>query len=367
VGEVRGELQPVVFDQSSALDRGRAHGELWRAEIHALAAIRLELCLRGGSFDGVEQLLELARLHVPVLREHAPDLHDELLGIAQGADLAVDRLVVLNHYAALRGPSPHVSPRVSAEADAGGCTAIYTHGEDGPLLGQTWDMHADAMSFVRTIAIRPGVGRRETLCFTLTGCLGLAGLGHAGVAVTVNDLSVTDGQVGLLWPAVVRQVLDAPNADVGLARLRAAKRSGGHHFMIADGERFYGVECSGELAVLTQKGARAAHLHTNHCFDPVLRQRERVSPRSSTFHRLNMATTLYAQQRPTTFEALWALLGSHDGEPRSICSHLTDTCDDPAAPVTCGRILMRPADRALRVAWGCSRDGESLDLRLAVS
>jgi isopenicillin-N N-acyltransferase like protein len=355
---VSAELEPVVFDQPSGRERGEAHGELWRQEIAELAAIRLDLCMQGGRFTEREQALQVAARHLPILGERDPELHDELVGISRGANLDVEQVVVLNQHTALRDPS------ASTLDDPGGATAIYTHGDDGPLLGQTVDMQASAGRFVRMIAIRSPERRRETLCFTVTGCLGIAGLGHAGVAVTTNHLSCTDVKVGLAWPAVVRQLLDAPDADAALARLRAAPRGSGHHFMIADGHRFYGVECSGQLDVLTQKGARAAHLHTNHCFDPVLRQRERVSPRSSTFARLNMATTLYAQQRPTTLEALWDLLGSHEGYPRSICSHLDEDEGEAAAAVTCGRMLMRPLAGAMRVSPGCSRTGRVLDLNL---
>ena len=351
------DLEPVVFDQPSGRERGEAHGELWRREIAALAAMRLEQCVRHGPFDGPEQVLHLAAQHLPVLAEQAPELHDELLGIARGADLGVERVVVLNHYEALAA----LAPTVSVD-DLGGGTAIYTHGKDGPLLGQTLDMHPSAEPFVRVISLRSPDGATESLCLTVTGCLGLAGLGHTGVAVTTNALSLVDAKVGLVWPALVRQLLEAPDAEAALARVRAAPRGGGRFYVVADGERFYGIECSGELEVLTQKGARAAHLHTNHAFDPVLRQRERVSPRSSTFDRLNMATTLYAQQRPTSFEALWSLLGSHDGQPRSICSHLAE--GEPDALVTCGRVLMRPLAGAMRVAAGCSRTERAVDLRV---
>jgi isopenicillin-N N-acyltransferase-like protein len=134
--------------------------------------------------------------------------------------------------------------------------------------------------------------------------------------------------------------------------------------MIADGQEFFGVECSGQLKVLTQVGAKAAHLHTNHCFDPVLRSRERVPRTSSTFDRLNMATTLYVQQRPSDLDGLWHLLGSHEGRPRSICSHLEELArpselgGDPSASKTCGRLAMELATGRMRLASGCS-DGEA--------
>lgn len=362
-------MEPVVFDQRSSRERGQAHGELWRREIHQLAKIRLELCRRRGGFEDEEQVLAVAGRHLPVLRAEAPELHDELLGIAQGADASPESIVVLNHYTDLRDVPPNLAGSTggvveSDAGDPGGCTAIYVHGAEGPMLGQTWDMHADAEPFVRTMRIAPPGEEREALCFTLTGCLALAGLGSGGVAVAVNNLTCTDAKVGLVWPALVRQLLDAADADAAFERLGAAPLSSGHHYMLADGRAFHGVECSGQLKVRTQTGARAAHLHTNHCFDPVLRQRERVSPRSSTFDRLNIASTLYAQLRPSTLDDLWLLLGSHEGYPRSICCHSSEDERDPSSSATCGRLLMQPLQGTMRVGRGCSRNDPGLDLRL---
>ena len=86
------------------------------------------------------------------------------------------------------------------------------------------------------------------------------------------------GQIGLLWPALVRTLLAEPSAAAARARLSRTRLGGGRNFMLADGREFFGVECSAQLQVLTQVGAGAAHLHTNHCFDPVLRRFAQRSP-----------------------------------------------------------------------------------------
>jgi isopenicillin-N N-acyltransferase like protein len=350
-------MAPVLFDDASPLARGRAHGELWRSEIRDLAELRTHLCLARGTFADAAQLLSVSRLHLPVLAAHLPELHDELVGIAEGADLAPEHIVVLNHYTDLRDVPPSVldgSSRPSGpDAEPDGCTALYLHGTEGPVLGQTWDMHASAEPFVRSIRVREADGR-EAICFTLTGCLGMAGMGAHGVGVTINNLSSTDGGLGVVWPALVRAMIAQRSARAAYELLLRTPLSSGHHYMIADGDEFFGVECSGQLKVLTQVGAKAAHLHTNHCFDPVLRMRENVARASSTFDRLNMATTLYVQQRPTDLDGLWRLLASHDGRPRSICSHLDEERGDASASKTCGRLAMELATGRIRLARGCS-------------
>ncbi|MBC8074278.1 MAG: hypothetical protein IAG13_38520 [Deltaproteobacteria bacterium] len=356
-------LEPTTFDQRDAGERGRAHGELWREPIRELVEIRTALCVDKGGFADRDQLLAIAQLHLPMLAAFDDALHRELLGIAEAAGVSPAELVVLNHYSDLRD----VPPSVLDPDDPGGCTAIYVPGEHGALLGQTWDMHATAEPYVRLIRIAPSGGDDEQVCFTLTGCLGMAGLGSRGVAVTINNLSSTDGRVGVPWPALVRAMLAASDAKAAYARLLQTPFSSGHHYMIADGNDFFGVESSGELKVLTQVGARAAHLHTNHCFDPVLRTRERVPAGSTSFARLDMASTLYVQQRPRDIDGLWALLGSHEGYPRSICSHQHELDRNPSSSKTCGRLVMEPTSGRMRAAAGCSREGEPVDVQLARS
>jgi isopenicillin-N N-acyltransferase-like protein len=354
-------MVPVRFDQADPRERGRAHGELWRGEIAELAAIRLELAVRRGTFVDAAQVLRVAAAHLPELERQSPALHAELLGIAEGADLDPVRVVVLNHYTDLRDVPPEAigergrsdPSRPGASADPGGCTAIYCVGSEGPLLAQTWDMHASALPFVRMLHLAPRGGGPELLCFTLTGCVGMTGLASTGVGVTINNLTSTDAQVGLVWPALVRELLASPSAEAAYERLLAARLSSGHHYMIADMHSFHGVETSGTAKVRTQKGARAAHLHTNHVFDPVLRKTERVAATSTTFARMNMASTLYAQQRPKTAEALWELLASHEGGRGALCSHLDDASGDPSAATTCGVIVMRLRDGSLLASRGC--------------
>lgn len=357
-------LEPVVFDEVDPRRRGHAHGEMWRREIREVAELRAELCIRGGTgragFRDAAELEAIAAEHLPILARELPTLAEELVGIAEGADLTPAQIIVLNHYTDLRDIAPG-----SVDAPEGdGCTAIYVSGPAGPVLGQTWDMHASAAPYVRVIRVAPKDGSAEMLCLTLTGCLGMAGIGRSGVAVTINNLTSTDARVGLVWPALVRAMLGDPDARTAYARLLAAPLSSGHHYMIADGRDFFGVETSGELKVLTQVGPKAAHVHTNHCFDPVLRTRENVARDTTSFFRLDMATTLYLQERPRDLDGLWSLLGNHDGHPRSICSHVDAMRGDPSASRTCARIAMELWSGRVRVAPGCSADDRPIELHL---
>lgn len=365
-------IEIAEFDQDDPAARGEAHGELWRAEIRELAEIRAALALKKGAFADRAQLDAIAGLHLPVLDDFSPDLAAELRGIARGAGITPEAAVILNHYTDLRDvppsvlgePCPSAHVREDSKDDPGGCTAVYLPGDAGPVLGQTWDMHGTAEPYVRLIRVRPRGGDTEVLCFTLTGCLGMTGLAESGLGVTINNLSSTDGQVGVVWPALVRAMLAAGSAAAARDLLLRTRLSSGHHYMMGDGRDFFGVETSGQLKVVTQRGARGAHLHTNHCFDPVLRRREAVPAVSTTFRRMELATTLYVQQRPRDAAGLWTMLSSHEGYPRSICSHIDDAGGDPSASRTCGRMILSLATGDVLAGGGCGQERPATRFRL---
>ncbi|MEM6997023.1 MAG: hypothetical protein AAF721_41350, partial [Myxococcota bacterium] len=84
---------------------------------------------------------------------------------------------------------------------------------------------------------------------------------------------------------------------------------------------------------------------------------EAVPRDSSTFARLNTASTLYAQQRPKTAEALWRLLHHHEGGPGALCPH--GAADDPASHATAAIAVMELSTGALRIVSGCERRGRA--------
>lgn len=356
-------MTPVLFDQATPAGRGEAHGELWRHEIRALADIRITLALKRGAFKDREQLLAVADLHLPELLSAAPRMHEELLGIARGSDLSAAEIVALNHYTDLRDVPPTVlgstvqgADEPPKDADPGGCTSLFVNGPEGPVLGQTWDMHGTAAEFVRMMRFAPEGSEREVLTFSLTGCLGMTGINERGVGVTINNLSSTDGQVGLVWPALVRRLLEQDTADAARDLLLKARLSSGHHYMIADVHDFHGIETSGAIKVQTQSGQHRAHMHTNHCFDPVLRKYENVSKISTTFRRMELATASYDRDRPETAEELWSFLSSHEGYPKSICSHVDNAEGDPSASQTCGLVVMNLVGGRVLAVRGCPHE-----------
>lgn len=346
--------ESATLDQDDPGARGAAHGELWRAAIRDHLEVRRALA--APRWDRAQQDA-LAAQHLAALVAFSPDLAAELHGIARGAGLTPEAALLLN-LDLRHVPAPGVA--LAADDPIGGA-AIYAPTPAGPLLAQTWDAPRALAEYVRALHLRPRGGGGEQLLLTLAGCLGLAGLAATGLGVACLDLTCADSPVGPIGPALVRHLLAAASARDALARAELAPRGGGRFFMLADGRDYFGLEQSGAVSIATQRGPRAAHLHAGHAFDPVIRRVERLPPGSAAFRRMELASTFYVQRRPRDPAALWDLLASHEGSPRSLCAHP----DDPWAPAACGRIVMDLGGGRVLLGRGCGAAAAPLELRLA--
>ncbi|MCS6856456.1 MAG: C45 family peptidase [Sandaracinaceae bacterium] len=356
-------------EEATPYERGLFHGESFRDEIAAIAMIRSELCKTQGRFKSDEELLRVARLHIPVLRSYDEDLFQELRGIGDGARLPIERVVVLNHYTDLKDIDPKKVMPVEEEeegimGESDGCTSIVASTEEGVFLGQTWDMHGSALPFVAMMRI-PGRLKQgatqaewvpEAWVLTITGCLGMAGINSKGVGIAINNLRSLDARVGLVWPALVRRVLEMDTAAKGCQLVCSAPLGSGHHYLVADAREAFGIETSGtrfevwRKAEFTHPGV--AFHHENHCLGRYVCEVSEVSPTSTTIERFGFLENSLATRPISSGLDLWERLGSHEGYPRSVCTHLA-THEHPHAMLTCAAILCDLSRKKVYAHQGC--------------
>ena len=344
---------------------GRQHGEMFRAEIHALSAIRTYLCTKIGAFPDRASVLRAAHAHLPVLERYDHRLFEELLGIADGAALSPAEIVVTNHYTDLRDLDPDPStwtpapsgrtpsaPTLAATSTTppvadDGCSVVWAATPTGRILAQTWDMHATAIPYVMMLHVPASEAGPAAWFLTLTGCLGLAGINAARVAITINNLSSKDATVGAVWPAVVRRALHARTAAGARDLVMSAPIGSGHHYLVADREDAFAIETSGVLRKVmferrgaqVGEGAGAGYCHTNHCLDPEVAAVSTISSTSTTRERMAWLEASLGRAPVRDLEDVWARLGSTEGWPKSICTN-TATPENPHGTATCGAIAM---------------------------
>jgi len=361
-------------EAATPFERGLFHGESCRDEIAEIATIRSELCRSQAMFRTDDELLRVAALHVPVLRAFDVDLFEELRGIAEGARLPIERLVVLNHYTDLKDLDPSTllddagASRERPTEKEEDCSAIVASTARGNYLAQTWDMHGSAAPFVTMLHVparttRSADGSTRTIAeawlLSITGCLGMAGMNAHGVGLTINNLKSHDARVGILWPALVRRALHERSAADARDVVTSAPLGSGHHYLVADARRAYGIETSGTRhevwaeADLGQPG-RGFH-HENHCRGTYVSEVSSISPVSTTLERFAFLERSLSERPIESAADLWSRLGSHEGYPRSVCTHLASP-EHPHAMLTCAGLLLDLGRRVVHAHPGCLND-----------
>ncbi len=341
----------------SPTEWGRIHGETFRGEVKAIAAIRAYLCTKVGGFKSIADVRTAAAAHLPVLARYHLGLYEELLGIAEGAAVPPEDIVIANHYTDLRDLDPdprtwHPAPeRDDAEAAYGhargagatglggdGCSVIWSETPTGRIVAQTWDMHATAIPYVMMLHVPESAEGPAASLLTVTGCLGMAGMNAARVSIAINNLFSTDATLGVVWPAVVRRALHKKTAQAARDVVATSPIGSGHHYFVADRQAAFAIEASGTRRKQVFSGG-AVYCHTNHSLDGDVAARSKVPATSTTYDRMSWLEASLAASGVADLGDAWRRLGSEDGWPRSVCTNMA-TPESPHGAATCGAIAM---------------------------
>lgn len=377
---------PEVTISGTPYARGHAYGVATAPLIrHSIASYaRLFAARRGLDWSACQ--LE-AEHFVPLLSELAPELLEEMRGIAAGAGYPLAAIVALNVRTELLAgiPAGTYHPAGSAArarnraaavpehpaepgerdpvawsapaVDDGECTTIAATGpataEGASLLAQTWDWQGDQRAACIMLRVRAADGP-ELLTMTEAGMLAKCGLNQAGIAVALNLLrSQEDGRsVGMPVHVLLRKLLQARSFAEARALTALAPPSASSCITLAsDTGELVSLEITpGGIAEVGPEAGLLAH--ANHCVDTSTMAGEcPLEPTSTSRERHGRAWELLrAGAGRLDVAAMQAVLTDHGGEPRCICRH-----PDPRVPrldrgeSICG-LVMELGPRVIHVA-----------------
>ena len=337
--------------EASPGDRGRGLGAAQRERIAAASEVYLRLFELNGL--GEEEVLCLGRQALTRIGEFAPELGEEIEGIATGSGLAPDLVGAINARTEILA------------AGAGECSTIACLGNatasGAPLGIQTWDWHEELSdAWMRWTIDHPGGHRIETM--TEAGIVGKIGISSAGVAVLLNILGHRDDgpPIGVPVHILARAVLDrAGGAVEALEILSAAEVSGSTAFTIVaddeDGGSVCTVEASPAGPGFVTPDDRGVLVHTNHFLADPGRQADtmvRLGPDSVL--RLDHARRAMARQLEGRIdeESILATMHSHRGGAGAICRHPAQGSVFGDRWRTLATITVEPAARRMTLRRG---------------
>jgi isopenicillin-N N-acyltransferase-like protein len=217
-------------------------------------------------------------------------------------------------------------------------------------------MHDSATEHVTLIRVAPPSGP-GALVFTTVGCLGQIGMNQAGVAVGINNLTATNGRIGVTWPFVVRKVLAQTSIDDALVVVLEAELAGAHNYLLLDESGTgYNIEAMPGYRAVTRM-EREPLVHTNHCLDTEARSLEAPRPgdlTKSSVDRLATATDLLAKWAATGDALTVQHMIDLTREPEAICRRSTPPYHNESS----GAAVMRPATGEFWACWGVPADNQ---------
>ena len=260
IGAMAVTSHEIVECRGDGRERGRAHGEALRGPIHGLlerwdarAAARLGRPPQTLVSDLVETTGFLA-----AIERHTPDLLAEVRGIAEGSNVAFDRILALNLMDEEWWFTAPAEPRNA-------CTLIAVGASGGrpSLLAQNMDLPEVMDGAQAIVRYDDGTGDGGTV-LTAAGMVGLTGVSSAGLGVCVNTLSMLNhSRDGLPVAFVMRGALAQGSVAGAAAFLGRAPHASGQHYALADATEVAGYECSAAGAVRSDSG-NGRLCHTNH-------------------------------------------------------------------------------------------------------
>ncbi len=337
---------------------GAEHGNAFASEIRSYLSTRVELSRTGTALSAAD-VIAIADTMVDAHHDYDTDIFDEMVAMADAAGITPGEAVIVGGYTDFIDT---VRAIALGRAFEDTCTSVITpdaQSDGNGFLAQTWDMNASATPHVFMLDVSPNDAPRA-LVFTTHGTLGQIGMNEAGIAIGINNLTVTDGAIGVTWPFVVRKALRQTTFNDALACITDAKLAGGHNFLLSDRNgRGASIEATTTRTVVEDLATKSL-VHTNHCLFPETQHVEAERPSDldeNSKRRLKDATAMVEGNTVHTTESLMALLRDEG----SICRHE----EPPYRYESSGAVIMRPGTLDLWACWGLPSENEFEHFSLA--
>jgi isopenicillin-N N-acyltransferase-like protein len=320
-----------VHASGSPRELGRQYGSAVGPLAHEVLELRMGHSTKHAARSDV---LRRALDYVPFVEAYAPELLEEVQGLAAGAELAFEEAFFLQ-----------VASELDRPADEG-CSAIGSaHTAAGPLVAQNWDTDPAYLGKEVVVHLTPD-DRPPLMMFAPAGVIGYIGLNAHGVGHANNTVYLGTREPGLTGYFVTRKLLGFATVREGLDWLRGIPLGSVASYMLGD--------ASGTIVDIELSGGsfreidRRLQAHTNHYLRAPLPAdsgaTQAMVMKPDSLDRLARLEDLLATGNE---DEIMLALRDHDGFPRSICRHEGD-----GGTVTTASIVLHLARREMLVCAG---------------
>ena len=318
----------VVELNGTPYQRGLQHGKLLHDSIHKAVGVWKEN-LRGTFHTDPDLFIRnfaSATNYVPSIEKWTPDLLQEVHGIAEGAGIDFQTMLVFQL------PDEYWVNGSSIAGEHCSALGISATRDHSAFVAQNMDLEGFRDGFQTILHISELSGSEEFV-LTFPGLIGFNGLNSKGIGITTNTLKqLANSRDGLPVAFVVRGVLSKGNFDEAQSFLKSVHHASGQTYTLGGGGRVAYFEASANKVVEVDPPNTGNFIfHTNH---PVVN--EDYSPEGTRV----MSQPSLADNTRTRYEALrnhlardpgkkvidliQETLRSHDSRQYPVCRPLHD-------------------------------------------
>lgn len=350
---------PMIHVKGTHRELGRQIGEASRELIqHSIFNARK---LVESTYDNLQLTWESAqvqaRKYMPFAQERYPQYVEEMVGMAEGANVNYLELAVVNALEAVTMDALHLTKCTSlavSQCNTADGHVLAAHNEDWLPADEpdVFIVHAEPDDEPPFIAMTYG------------GLLPNVGFNAAGIAQCCDSVYPSDSRTGIPRVIVSRAVLGSRTIGQAIRHMLVPLRAAGYsHLLVHESGEMYNVEVSAHHFDILY-GDNGYLAHTNNYLSPKMQliesdPDELVHTRVRYFRALH----LLKENDHHTISSLQHILSDHVNYPDSICNHSIFDHDPLDREKTIVSMIMDLTDRKLTLAWGnpCRNSYQSYD------
>jgi isopenicillin-N N-acyltransferase-like protein len=303
----------------------------------------------------------LVQDYLPEIERFEPAYVDEMRGIAEGAALEFEAVVLLNARTEIlklgAQRARHAPPR-QPENDDDACTGLVALPEATQsrrvIHAQNWDWKAECAETAVILAVHRDDGP-DFLTFTEAGGLARSGFNAAGIAITANYLECDRDyrQLGVPLALIRRKVLESEHVALAMRAVYATPKSAANNMMVSHtGGVAIDFECAPDETFQVHP-ERGLIVHANHFVSPVALAKLKDTGIANTpctlYRDLRVRALLEPSIGAITRETVKAALADDFASPWSVCRPPRPALNGTVT-ATVATIVMEPALGIMEVA-----------------
>jgi predicted choloylglycine hydrolase len=363
-------------------ERGRSIGESLRENIHTVLALHAQALDRRPGYSATEYFAAFDRFHAHLgaVEKWAPDLLEEVWGLAEGANISRETAFRLQlgdedwFFDAY-----HYRPRANVKSK---CTAFGLVGDEGSpsYAGQNMDVMSYVEGHQVLLRVQHADSELETLVFTYAGVIALCGMNNAPLGVNCNTLMQLGYRPdGLPVAFVARRLTQMRSFDDAVTFLSTITHAAGQNYTVSTQDRVGSFECSPNKVVEYRPRADGRRVcHTNHplanddtasfkALTELDSKNKWVLGHSSSCSRLaSIAARTVYRDGAINLDDLKAALRAKDDPNNPVCRDLTTDLNENVIAYTAGSLIYECGDTPrLHLASGPPSESEFLTFKFS--